>query len=132
MVQCSSWTDEFATPDGEWEDAGEWAPPAANLHGPSPIREKEGLSVSAGRGKTRSRARRPPVSTRAKPSTRDGAARAPFRIRRATIRDVPTIVAMVRRLGAYERLSHEVRATPARFRRDGFRRRPYFRVLLCC
>ena len=84
------------------------------------------------RGDARSPARRPPASKRAKPSARDGAARAPFRIRRATIRDVPTIVAMVRRLGAYERLSHAVKATPARFRRDGFRRRPYFRALLCC
>jgi len=95
--------------------------------------------VSERRDNARSHAQRTPASTRAKPntrdgkpSTRDGAAHAPFRIRRATIRDVPTIVAMVRRLGAYERLRHEVKATPARFRRDGFRRRPYFRALLCC
>jgi len=87
--------------------------------------------VSKRRGGARSPVRRMPVSARAKAGSRDRADSGPFRIRRATIRDVPTIVAMVRRLGAYERLSHEVKATPARFRQDGFRRRPYFRVLLC-
>ena len=87
--------------------------------------------MSKRRGNARSPVRRMPVSARAKAGTRDRADPGPFRIRRATIRDVPTIVAMVHRLGAYERLSHEVKATPARFRRDGFGRRPYFRVLLC-
>jgi GNAT superfamily N-acetyltransferase len=55
----------------------------------------------------------------------------PFHIRPATVHDVPTILAMVRRLADYERLSHEVTATPARLRRDGFGRRPYFQTLLC-
>ncbi len=57
--------------------------------------------------------------------------RVPFRIRRGTIRDVPTIVAMVRSLAAYERLRGDVKATAARFKRDGFGRRRYFHTLLC-
>jgi GNAT superfamily N-acetyltransferase len=55
----------------------------------------------------------------------------PFHIRPGIVRDVPTILAMVRRLAEYERLSHEVTATPARLRRDGFGRRSYFQTLLC-
>ncbi len=89
--------------------------------------------MSESRGNAQSSARRLPMSARSEARTRERRAnRGPFRIRRATIRDVPAIVAMVHRLGEYERLSHEVKATPARFRRDGFGRRPYFRVLLCC
>ena len=52
-------------------------------------------------------------------------------IRRGTRRDVPTILALVRGLAEYERLLHECVATPARLRRDGFGRRPYFQTLIC-
>jgi len=52
-------------------------------------------------------------------------------IRRGTRRDVPTILALVRGLAEYERLLHECVATPARLRRDGFGRRPYFHTLIC-
>ncbi len=52
-----------------------------------------------------------------------GANRVPLRIRPGTVRDVPTIVALVRSLAAYERLSHDVKVTAARFKRDGFGRR---------
>ncbi|MHB8732727.1 MAG: GNAT family N-acetyltransferase [bacterium] len=34
-------------------------------------------------------------------------------------------------LAAYERRRHQVDATPARLRRHGFGRRPYFRALIC-
>jgi GNAT superfamily N-acetyltransferase len=37
---------------------------------------------------------------------------------------------MIRGLAEYEELAHEVRATAARLRRDGFGARRYFRVLL--
>mgnify|MGYP001208128419 CR=1 FL=1 len=57
--------------------------------------------------------------------------RVPFRIRPATVRDARTVLGLIKGLAAYERLSHEVRATPARLRRDGFGRRPYFKTLLC-
>jgi len=52
-------------------------------------------------------------------------------IRRGTRRDIPTILALVRGLAEYERLLHECVATPARLRRDGFGRRPYFQTLIC-
>ena len=52
-------------------------------------------------------------------------------IRRGTRRDVPTILALVRGLAEYERLLHECVATPAKLRRDGFGRRPYFHTLIC-
>jgi len=52
-------------------------------------------------------------------------------IRRGTRRDIPTILALVRGLADYERLLHECVATPARLRRDGFGRRPYFQTLIC-
>ena len=85
------------------------------------------------RGSARSPARRAPMPARGRARSRSrNANHGPFRIRRAAIRDVPIIVEMVHRLGAYERLSHEVKATAARFRRDGFGRQRYFRVLLCC
>lgn len=54
-----------------------------------------------------------------------------LRIRRATRRDTPTIVALIRGLAEYERLSHEVRITADRVRRHGFGRRPYFETLIC-
>jgi GNAT superfamily N-acetyltransferase len=51
-------------------------------------------------------------------------------IRRATARDVPTLLALIRGLAEYERLAHQVQATGARLRRHGFGRRPYFEALL--
>lgn len=56
---------------------------------------------------------------------------ATLRIRRGTRRDAPTIVALIRGLAEYERLSHAVEATVEHIRRDGFGRRPYFETLLC-
>jgi GNAT superfamily N-acetyltransferase len=44
---------------------------------------------------------------------------------------VATIVRLIRALGAYERLSHEVRIRPAHIRRHGFGRRRYFETLIC-
>jgi GNAT superfamily N-acetyltransferase len=52
-------------------------------------------------------------------------------IRPAIVRDVPTVLAMIRGLAKYEKLTHEVRATPARLRRDGFGKRRFFQVLIC-
>ncbi len=52
-------------------------------------------------------------------------------IRRATARDVPTILRLIRGLAEYERLAHEVEATAARVRRHGFGRRRYFESLIC-
>jgi len=54
-----------------------------------------------------------------------------LRIRRGTVRDVPTILTLIKGLAEYERLSHEARATPAALRRHGFGRRPYFETLIC-
>lgn len=62
---------------------------------------------------------------------RQPARQARVRIRPATVRDVPTILKMIRGLAAYEKLAHEVRATPARLRRDGFGKRRFFQVLIC-
>ncbi|MGH7335462.1 MAG: GNAT family N-acetyltransferase, partial [Candidatus Rokuibacteriota bacterium] len=58
-------------------------------------------------------------------------ARPPLRIRRGTVRDVPTILSLIRGLAEYERLSHEARATRTALRRHGFGRRPYFETLIC-
>jgi len=52
-------------------------------------------------------------------------------IRRATQRDVPTILRLIRGLAEYERLAHEAVATAANVRRHGFGRRRYFEVLIC-
>jgi len=52
-------------------------------------------------------------------------------IRRATRRDVPTIVRLIRGLAEYERLAHEMEATAGQIRRHGFGRRPYFEALIC-
>jgi GNAT superfamily N-acetyltransferase len=52
-------------------------------------------------------------------------------IRRGTRRDVPTILALIRGLAAYERLLPEMKATAVRIRRHGFGRRPYFETLIC-
>lgn len=54
-----------------------------------------------------------------------------LRIRRATARDVPAILTLIRGLAEYERLAHQVEATLDRLRRHGFGRRPYFEALLC-
>lgn len=52
-------------------------------------------------------------------------------IRRGTARDVPTILRLIRGLAEYERLAHEVRATPTRVRAHGFGPRRYFETLIC-
>ncbi|HUP36066.1 MAG TPA: GNAT family N-acetyltransferase [Candidatus Limnocylindria bacterium] len=52
-------------------------------------------------------------------------------IRRGTERDVPTILTLIRGLAEYERLAHEVEATPARVRAHGFGRRRYFETIIC-
>lgn len=52
-------------------------------------------------------------------------------IRRATARDAPTIAALVRGLAEYERLAHEMEATPAALRRHGFGRRRYYEAIIC-
>ncbi|HJQ85427.1 MAG TPA: GNAT family N-acetyltransferase, partial [Candidatus Binatia bacterium] len=52
-------------------------------------------------------------------------------MRRATAADVPVLLSLIRGLAEYERLTDEVRATPARLRRHGFGRRPYFQALVC-
>jgi GNAT superfamily N-acetyltransferase len=52
-------------------------------------------------------------------------------IRRATARDVPTLLALIRGLAEYERLVHLMEATRGRLRRHGFGRRRYFEALLC-
>lgn len=52
-------------------------------------------------------------------------------IRRATRRDAPTILRLIRGLAEYERLAHLMAATVARIRRHGFGRRRYFDTLIC-
>jgi GNAT superfamily N-acetyltransferase len=52
-------------------------------------------------------------------------------IRRGTERDVPTILRLIRGLAEYERLAHEMEATPARVRAHGFGRRRYFETIIC-
>ncbi len=54
-----------------------------------------------------------------------------LRVRRATARDVPTILTLIRGLADYEKLSHQVEATAQRLRQHGFGRRRYFEALLC-
>ena len=54
-----------------------------------------------------------------------------LRVRPGTVRDIRTILSMIRALAEYERLATSVRATPARIRQDGFGRRPYFETLIC-
>ncbi|MBI3635396.1 MAG: GNAT family N-acetyltransferase [Candidatus Rokubacteria bacterium] len=52
--------------------------------------------------------------------------------RRASARDVPTIVALIRGLAKYERLLGECHVSSAGIRRDGFGRgRRYFEALIC-
>lgn len=73
---------------------------------------------------------RSPRPRRPKPSAALRLRRAALRLRPATRRDVPAILALIRGLADYEKLAHEVRATERRLLRDGFGRRRYFRVLL--
>ena len=56
---------------------------------------------------------------------------AAVRVCRATRRDVPTLVALIRGLADYERLAHECEVTARRIARDGFGRRRAFEALLC-
>jgi GNAT superfamily N-acetyltransferase len=51
-------------------------------------------------------------------------------IRRGTERDVPTILKLIRGLAEYERLAHEMEATPARVRAHGFGPRRYFETII--
>jgi GNAT superfamily N-acetyltransferase len=52
-------------------------------------------------------------------------------IRRATSRDAPLILMMIRGLAEYERLAHQMEATVGQIRRHGFGRRRYFDALIC-
>src|SRR5262249_20927291 len=52
-------------------------------------------------------------------------------IRRARRRDAGTILALIRGLAQYERLTREVKATAARIREHGFGHRRYFEALIC-
>ena len=58
-------------------------------------------------------------------------AAAALTIRRGTRRDVPIILALIRGLAEYERLAHQMEATPARVRAHGFGPRRYFQTLIC-
>jgi len=52
-------------------------------------------------------------------------------IRRASRRDVPVILRLIRGLAEYERLAHEMVATAGQIRRHGFGPRRYFETLIC-
>ncbi|PYM32214.1 MAG: GNAT family N-acetyltransferase [Candidatus Rokuibacteriota bacterium] len=92
---------------------------------------------------SRARQRRAPVARehprrrallhRDAPGRRGGVSTRPtgLSIRRATRRDVPTILRLIRGLAAYERLTRQVTATAAQIRRHGFGRRRYFETLIC-
>jgi GNAT superfamily N-acetyltransferase len=54
-----------------------------------------------------------------------------LRVRPGKLRDIRTILSMIRALAEYEQLASHVRATPSRIHRDGFGRRPYFETLIC-
>jgi len=51
-------------------------------------------------------------------------------IRPATLPDVPHLVALIRELAEYERLSHKVRVAEADLARDGFGSNPKFRAII--
>jgi GNAT superfamily N-acetyltransferase len=53
-----------------------------------------------------------------------------LRIRQAERSDVPLILQFIRELAEYEKLSHEMVATPEDLLSDGFSDRPYFRVVI--
>jgi GNAT superfamily N-acetyltransferase len=52
-------------------------------------------------------------------------------VRPATVRDAGVVWDLLMGLAVYERLRRRVEATPARLRRHGFGRRPYFKTLIC-
>src|SRR2546427_1854592 len=52
-------------------------------------------------------------------------------VRRARPGDAAMILALIRGLAAYERLSNEVKASTAQLRQHGFGRRRYFETLIC-
>ncbi len=56
---------------------------------------------------------------------------APITVRPASAREFATVWTLLMGLAAYERRRHQVEATPARLRRHGFGRQPYFRALIC-
>lgn len=56
--------------------------------------------------------------------------RRPATLRQATEADVPAILALIRGIAEYERLSHEVEATEALLREHGFGRRPVYECIL--
>ena len=66
-----------------------------------------------------------------RPHAPRASSRGALTIRPGTVRDVPTIVALIRGLADYERLRHECKATAAAVRRHGFGRRRYFETLIC-
>lgn len=70
-------------------------------------------------------------SAKTKHLNKSGAAEAAVRIRPGTSRDVPTILALIRALAKYERLTPGLRLSARRLRRDGFGRRRYFESLIC-
>jgi GNAT superfamily N-acetyltransferase len=51
-------------------------------------------------------------------------------IRNATADDVPLILQFIRELAEYEKLAHEMVATPQDLKRDGFSDHPYFHVVI--
>jgi GNAT superfamily N-acetyltransferase len=51
-------------------------------------------------------------------------------IRNATAEDVPLILQFIRELAEYEKLAHEMVATPEDLLRNGFSDRPYFHVIV--
>ena len=53
-----------------------------------------------------------------------------LRIRQAERSDVTLILQFIRELAEYEKLTHEVVATPEDLLRDGFSDRPYFQVVI--
>lgn len=52
-------------------------------------------------------------------------------VRRASVRDFAAVWELLMGLASYERRRRHVEATPARLRRHGFGRRPYFQTLIC-
>jgi GNAT superfamily N-acetyltransferase len=53
-----------------------------------------------------------------------------LRIRKAHKSDAPLILQFIRELSEYEKLDHEMVATPEDLLRDGFSERPYFHVVI--
>lgn len=54
-----------------------------------------------------------------------------LRVRRATRRDVPKILRLIRDLAKYERLTRGLRLSAKRLRQHGFGHRRYFEALIC-